>query len=171
MATFGDLAKDVWVVILEQLQGAEDCRIVMDDPSAELFHWAGGQELIRFPERIEIWRFLDFSALNLKSTHRTDVSMAFVLCRVIGEEELDQIATFLSSPQDSPRNCWIFTAYSDEVQSKHLLPCKSILMSFVNSVMFVSTHSFINQFLVTKEKLMSRLTLTALSISLLLHCR
>lgn len=125
MATFGDLAKDVWVVILDQLRDAKDCHIVMDDPSAELFHWAGGQELIRFPERIEIWRFLDFSALNLKSTHRTDVSLAFVLCRVIGEKEIDQITTILSSPPDSlsPRNCWIFTAYSDEVatQSKYCL--------------------------------------------------
>ena len=118
MATFGDLAKDVWVVILEELRDAKDCCFVMDDPSAELFHWAGGQELIKFPERIEMWRFLDSSSLNLKSTHRTDIPVAFVLCRMIGEEELDRITAVLSSPQDSPSSCRIFTAYSDQVQSK-----------------------------------------------------
>lgn len=127
MATFCDLAKDVWVVILEQFKDAKGCSVVMDDPSAELFHWSGVQDLLKFPERLEIWRFLDLSARNLKSAQKADTSVVFVLCRVIGEEELDRIATFLSSPRDSPINCSIFTAYSDEVQSK----CCFVGLNFV----------------------------------------
>lgn len=127
MATVSDLAKDVWLVVLEQFRNARDGNMVMDDPSAELFHWTGVQDLLKFPQRLEIWRFLDSSSRGLKSALKADALVVFVLCRVIGEEELDRITSLLSFPRDTPIDCSIFTAYSDEVQSK----CDLVQINFM----------------------------------------
>lgn len=135
MATFSDLARDAWVTILEQFRDARNGLIVMDDTSAELFHWAGVQDLIKFPQRFEIWRFLDSSVRNLQSAPRTDALVVFVLCAVIGEKELDRITSILSLPRDNPTNCSIFTAYSDEVHSK----CDPVIVNCIKIVPYYSS--------------------------------
>ena len=132
MATFSDLARDAWVTILEQFRDARNGLIVMDDASAELFHWAGVQDLMKLPQRFEIWRFLDSSVRNLQSTPRTDALVVFVLCTVIGEKELDRITSILSLPRDNPTNCSIFIAYSDEVHTK----CDPVIVRCIKIVLY-----------------------------------